>query len=122
MIRHLAVAALLSLTVAAPALAALPSGDAREWPGSSADVSLAPGALAATPGCISPLEGDGAGCVVAEEDEAWLAATLLVGRFGNGATAFASERALRSAAAQNAIEAALWERICALAAQILQHR
>jgi hypothetical protein len=131
MLRLLTLAAFMIL-VAASAFAARPLIGEEEVvtpPGSSLALALlAPGSVVAEPGCgdaaldaaphTAPIEL----CTLGVEDEAWLAANLLVGKLGNAASEFAQAHAIRSAAEDDAIAAELWTRISAMTAELLRRR
>jgi hypothetical protein len=73
--------------------------------------------LAAAPG------GDDAELCGAEaEDEAWLAATVLLDRFGENAGAFASERAAGYAAQEDEAAAEMWRRIAQIVSTLARGR
>jgi hypothetical protein len=95
----------------------------------AANVRLAmPSALVAELGCgetrldRAPYAAADETCSSGIEDEAWLAANLLVGQLGDAAAGFASEHAAASAAEQDTATAELWTRISAIAAELTRRR
>lgn len=87
---------------------------------------VAPSALAVEPGCgdvaldAAPHAAAVEVCTLGLEDEAWLAASLLVSRYGEDASSFAEERAARSITEQDSTGAELWQRISAIAAELVR--
>jgi hypothetical protein len=128
MLPRLAIIAAAALASNIALAAVPPAGEEGDTAGPGATVtaiSLAtPSARLAEPDCgeaaldRAPHAAAVEACTVGIEDEAWLAANLLVGQLGDAAAGFASEHAAASAAAQDAATAELWTRISAIAAEL----
>lgn len=111
-LRLFAAALVAALAAAAPLSAALPPADAGlDRPAHETYSLLPPGAE------VDACDAE-TGCTLSAEDEAMLAATLLVDRLGRGAAAFAEERARRFEAESEPDLARLWRDIAAFAAAL----
>jgi hypothetical protein len=113
--RLLSALAALPLLAAGGAGAALPPADSA-LPRAAATL-LEPAALGAAPSepdCAAGAEP----CLLAEEDEARLAASLLVERLGAEAAGFAAERARRFEQEKDGALARFWRDIAAFAGEL----